>query len=136
MKVTKQQLKQIIEEELSQAVQEGELDEGFLDKLLGRGDSKFGEFVTSDEIQSLILKIQKDLGKLAGAAARQGNKQLYLKASDMSKHVDSLRTLSTPKGTGEMPNPADFTGDPRRTSALDRGGTLARRAKLGEDELE
>lgn len=37
MKITKSQLRELIKEELEQVLEEEELDEGFLDRLLGRG---------------------------------------------------------------------------------------------------
>jgi hypothetical protein len=133
MKISKEQLKQIIKEELSQAIKEGDLEEGFLDKLLGRSKSS-KEFVTPEEIRDLITKAINSLGDLVRVASQQDNTKLADEAARIKRDVMSLSSLEVPRGTGEMPNPQDFSGDAKRPRATDPGGRMARQRTLGESE--
>lgn len=105
MKISKHLLQEIIKQEMLQLVKEQEIDEGFLDKLLGKGDSKFGEFVTDDEIKRKLNSVQQLLGQLRGLAAKQDNKQLALGITNISSNVADLYKLSTPVGDKQQDTP-------------------------------
>jgi hypothetical protein len=98
VKITKQELSNIIKEEVDKMQAQGELEEGFLDKLLGRDSPKFGDFVNDDEVKRKLDMVQKNLGDLRGLAARQNNKELGVQVSKISNDVGSLYSKATPKG--------------------------------------
>lgn len=101
MKVTKEQLQKIIQEELTTMQQEGEVDEGIFDKLLGRGD-KFGDFVSDEEVKSKIDSVQAALGKLHNIASKQENRPLTNLVSAVSNQVSQMYSNITPKGSSRI----------------------------------
>jgi hypothetical protein len=99
MNVTREEINQIIRQELREAVKRGELDEGFLDKLLGRGDSPEDlGFVTSDKVKKDLDGVQSAISKLKSTAKDQQNKELYLAVNSVSDKVAELYSMTTPKG--------------------------------------
>ncbi len=102
MKVSKEQLQKIIQEELAAMQQEGELDEGFLDKLLGKGDSQFGDFVSDEEVKNKIDSVQTALGKLHNAASKQENRPLTNLVSAVSDQVTQMYSNITPRGSSRI----------------------------------
>jgi hypothetical protein len=107
MKVTKQELQKIIKEELDAMAATGELEEGFLDKLLGK-QPRFGDFVTDDDVKKKLDVVQKNLGDLRGLASNQGNKELGLQVTKISNDVAGLYSKTTPKGAGSPESSAEF----------------------------
>lgn len=98
MKISREELQEIIKEELTKLISEEKLDEGFLDKLLGKDSVKFGDFVTGDEIKKKLDVVQQALGQLRGLAAKQDNKQLALGITNISDNVAQLYGMTTPAG--------------------------------------
>ena len=99
MNVTREEINQIIREELREAIKRGELDEGFFDKLIGRGDSPEDlGFVTSDRVKKDLDGVQASLSKLKKTAGEQDNKQLSLAVNTISDKVAGLYSMTTPKG--------------------------------------
>lgn len=82
--------------------QEGELDEGFLDKLLGKSSGQFGDFVSSEEVKSKIDSVQAALGKLYNAASKQENRQLTNLINLVSNQVAQMYSNITPKGPSRI----------------------------------
>lgn len=144
MKVTKQELQKIIKEELDAMTKAGELEEGFLDKLLGK-QPRFGDFVTDDDVKKKLDVVQKNLGDLRGLASSQGNKELGLQVSKISDDVASLYSKTTPKGP-ELKTitdkPEDITlrnakeafADPKRRSKLSTQGLVKILSKIAPTE--
>jgi hypothetical protein len=144
MKVTKQELQRIIKEELSAMTEAGELEEGFLDKLLGK-QPRFGDFVTDDDVKKKLDVVQKNLGDLRGLASNQGNKELGLQVTKISNDVADLYSKTTPKGP-ELKTitdkPEDITlrnvmsalADPKRRSKLSTQNLLNTLAKIAPGE--
>lgn len=144
MKVTKQELQKIIKEELDAMTQAGELEEGFLDKLLGK-QPRFGDFVTDDDVKKKLDVVQKNLGDLRGLASSQGNKQLGLQVTKISNDVADLYSKTTPKGP-ELKTitdkPEDITlrnmmsalADPKRRIKLSTQSLLNTLAKIAPGE--
>lgn len=102
MKITKEQLQKVIQEELTAMQQEGELDEGFLDKLLGKSSGQFGDFVSSEEVKSKIDSVQSALGKLHNAASKQENRPLTDLVNSVSNQVTQMYSSITPKGPSRI----------------------------------
>lgn len=96
MKITKQQLQKIIQEELSAMQQEGDLEEGVFDRLFGRS-SEFSDLASTgktkeeQELSSEIINAQNSLKQVARIAANKNPElntmalSLADKLSDMSK---------------------------------------------------
>lgn len=134
MKVTKEKLQKIIQEELAAMQQEGELEEGFLDRLFGK-DKRSNEFVSDEEVKSVINNVINSITDLVRTASRQDNRNLADKAAELKRTAMSLSALSTPSGNTELPDPVEFTkGTPKLPSSIDRGGRLARQRKLSESK--
>jgi hypothetical protein len=102
--VSKEQLIQIIKEELSQAVQEGEIDEGFLDKLLGKGDSPedLTDFVSDEKVKAQVDKAESAVRQLYLMAGKQGNPNLRDLAKDTLIKVQQMPSMISPKGPAMM----------------------------------
>jgi hypothetical protein len=112
MKVTKEKLQKIIQEELATMQQEGEIDEGFLDRLLGK-DKRSTEFVSDEEVKDIISKVINSISDLVRTASRQDNRILADKAADLKRTAMSLSAFATPSGTNMPPKPEDFGRDTR-----------------------
>jgi len=133
MKVTKKELQKIIKEELDEMTAAGELEEGFLDKLLGK-EPKFGDFVTDDDVKKKLDVVQKNLGDLRGLASKQDNKELGLQVTKISKDVAGLYSKTTPKG----PELKTITDKPEDITLRNTMSALAdpkRRSKLSTERL-
>ena len=116
MKLTKEQLQKIIQEELAIAIEEGELEEGFLDRLFGKEDTKITGFVSDEDIKSKLDDVQRALGKLLNTAARQENGELVKLVKPISDQIAKMYSMAVPKGK-ELP-PSDFkTGQRFRSAA-------------------
>jgi hypothetical protein len=119
MKLTKQQLQKVIQEELAAMQQEGELEEGFLDRLFGK-DKRSTEFVSDEEVKSVINNVINSITDLVRTASRQDNRKLADKAAELKRTAMSLSVLSTPSGTNMPPKPEEFgidtRSDPRPSS--------------------
>lgn len=114
MNLTKEQLQKIIQEELAIALQEGELEEGFLDKLLGK-DKRSTEFVTGKEVKDLLTNVINSISELVRTASRQGDMGLADKAAELKRQAMSLITQEVPAGN-ELP-PKDFKTGQKFVSA-------------------
>jgi len=111
MKITKSKLKQLIKEELEQVVEEGELDEGFLDRLMGRSMKKGGDMVKpkvyAPDNRGTIRDLQMDKDEM-GDAIEEFN--LSLKdlddrmKSELSKVRDMVLDLQDKVPSGEAFN--------------------------------
>jgi hypothetical protein len=133
MKVTKKELQKIIKEELDEMTAAGELEEGFLDKLLGK-EPRFGDFVTDDDVKKKLDVVQKNLGDLRGLASKQDNKELGLQVTKISKDVAGLYSKTTPKG----PELKTITDKPEDITLRNTMSALAdpkRRSKLSTERL-
>jgi len=112
VKYTKQEIQKIIQEELSAAIKEGELDEGFLDRLFGK-DKRSTEFVTDQEVKDIINKVINSISDLVRTASRQENRLLADKAAELKRTAMALSSLAVPTGTNLPPNPEQFGKDTR-----------------------
>lgn len=117
MKVTKEKLQKIIQEELSTMQQEGEIDEGFLDRLLGK-DKRSTEFVSDEEVKNIINNVINSISELVRTASRQDNRILADKAAELKRTAMSLSAFATPSGTNMPPNPEEFGRDTRKDPRL------------------
>lgn len=128
MKITKEELQKIIKEELDAMTSTGELEEGFLDKLLGK-QPRFGDFVTDDDVKNKLDVVQKNLGVLRGLASKQDNKELGLQVTKISNDVADLYSKTTPRGPQlktitnkpediTMRNMMDDLADPKRRNKI------------------
>ena len=133
MKVTKQELQKIIKEEIDALTQSGELEEGFLDKLLGK-QPRFGDFVTDDDVKKKLDVVQKNLGDLRGLASNQGNKELGLQVTKISNDVASLYSKTTPKGP-ELKRMTDKPEDISNFNAMDDLSDPKAKTSLSNDRL-
>lgn len=144
MKVTKQQLQKIIKEELNDMTESGELEEGFLDKLLGK-QPRFGDFVTDDDVKKKLDVVQKNLGDVRGLASNQGNKELGLQVTKISNDVADLYSKTTPKGAElktitdkpediTLRNAKEALADPKRRSKLSTQGLVSILSKIAPAE--
>ena len=144
MKVTKQELQKIIKEELDAMTETGELEEGFLDKLLGK-QPRFGDFVTDDDVKKKLDVVQKNLGDLRGLASNQGNKELGLQVTKISNDVADLYSKTTPKGPElktitdkpediTLRNAKEALADPKRRSKLSTQGLVKILSKIAPTE--
>jgi hypothetical protein len=122
MKISKEQLKDIIKEELESLVEEGgasegELDEGFLDKLLGRGDTPQDlGFVTPEQMKSQLMKVRKELTRALDMAVAQNNEEIrYILGQKIAPELKKMFDMVNPKGSTRIPNPADFPGQPSQS---------------------
>ena len=116
MKLTESQLRNIINEEITTMVEEGELDEGFLDALKGAAGKvgkdigaaakkatdravKYGkEVVRSGQLASLAADLEKSVGHVEKLVARLGKLDPELRSArikqalgDMKKRAGQLR---------------------------------------------
>ena len=112
MKITKEKLQKIIQEELTSIQQEGDLEEGFMDRLLGK-DKRSTEFVSDEEVKNIINNVINSISELVRTASRQDNRILADKASDLKRTAMSLSAFATPSGTNMPPNPEKFGRDDR-----------------------
>ena len=92
MKITKSQLKKIIQEELAQAVQEGEIDEGFFDAL------KAGAGKVAGDIGQKVGQAASAVGGAAKAAGQYGKNvvaagQAASKAADIKNITAQIAAL-------------------------------------------
>lgn len=67
MKITENQLKQIIDEEIQAMIENGDIDEGMLDRLKARGSGAISKMKTGAKGM-----VQKGLGSALGAAGKMG----------------------------------------------------------------
>lgn len=102
MKISKQQLQKIIQEELAIMQEEGELEEGFLDKLIGKGDSSFTGFITDKDVKSKVDGVQTALGKLHNVASKQENRPLTDLVTLVSDKVGQMYNMLEPKGAARI----------------------------------
>jgi hypothetical protein len=107
MKVTKQELQKIIKEEFNAMTVAGDLEEGFLDKLLGK-QPRFDDFVTDGDVKNVLNKAISALTDLVRIASRQENKALTDKAAELKRQAMSLSSMSTPAGSNMPPKPGEF----------------------------
>jgi hypothetical protein len=133
MKVTKQELQKIIKEELDAMTVAGELEEGFLDKLLGK-EPRFGDFVTDDDVKKKLDVVQKNLGDLRGLASKQDNKELGLQVTKISNDVANLYGKTTPKGP-ELKRMTDKPEDISNFNAMDDLSDPKAKTSLSNDRL-
>ena len=133
MKVTKKELQKIIKEELDEMTAAGELEEGFLDKLLGK-EPRFGDFVTDDDVKKKLDVVQKNLGDLRGLASKQDNKELGLQVTKISKDVAGLYSKTTPKGP-ELKTITDKPEDITLRNTMSALVDPKRRSKLSTERL-
>ena len=112
MKITKEKLQKIIQEELASIQQEGDLEEGFMDRLLGK-DKRSTEFVSDEEVKNIINNVINSISELVRTASRQDNRMLADKASDLKRTAMSLSAFATPSGTNMPPKPEEFGRDDR-----------------------
>ena len=144
MKVTKQELQKIIKEELDAMTVAGELEEVFLDKLLGK-QPRFGDFVTDDDVKKKLDVVQKNLGDVRGLASNQGNKELGLQVTKISNDVADLYSKTTPKGAElktitdkpediTLRNAKEALADPKRRSKLSTRGLVNMLSKIAPTE--
>ena len=92
MKITKSQLKKIIQEELAQAVQEGEIDEGFFDAL------KAGAGKVAGDVKQKVGQAASAVGGAAKAAGQYGKDvvsagQAASKAADIKNITAQIAAL-------------------------------------------
>ncbi len=130
MKLTKQQLQKIIQEELETMQQEGELDEGFLDRLFGK-DKRSTEFVTDQEVKDVIGKVINSISELVRTASRQENAKLADKAAELKRTAMELSSLAIPVGK-DLP-PQDFSTGQKFPSAA-RSARASQRIKMTPGE--
>jgi len=131
MKITKEKLQKIIQEELTTIQQEGDLDEGFMDRLLGK-DKKSTEFVSDEEVKNIINNVINSISELVRTASRQDNRILADKAADLKRTAMSLSSFATPSGTNMPPKPGEFGRDQRKPA----NSTAKIRGSLEEQEEE
>jgi hypothetical protein len=98
MKVSKEQLREIIKEELNELQKEGEIEEGFLDFLSGKGSSDFGGFVTDEQVKEKVNTVVNSLADLVRTASKQENPRLADKAAQLKQDAMGLSVMATPKG--------------------------------------
>ena len=122
MKITKEKLQKIIQEELTSIQQEGDLEEGFMDRLLGK-DKRSTEFVSDEEVKNIINNVINSISELVRTASRQDNRMLADKASDLKRTAMSLSAFATPSGTNMPPNPKEFGTDNRKPARIRARGT-------------
>ena len=89
MEFTKEQLRKIIQEEFQISIEEGEIDEGFLDRLFGK-DKRSTEFVTGREVKDVVNKVINSISELVRIASRQGDMRLADKAAELKRQAMSL----------------------------------------------
>lgn len=130
MKVTKEELQKIIQEELSSAIKEGDLDEGFLDRLFGK-DKRSTEFVTAQEVKDVINNVINSISELVRVSSRQGDMGLADKAAELKRMAMSLPVQEVPAGK-DLP-PSDFKTGERRPSAA-RSDRPAQRSTMTTGE--
>ena len=134
MEFTKEQLRKIIQEEFQISIEEGEIDEGFLDRLFGK-DKRSTEFVTGREVKDVVNKVINSISELVRIASRQGDMRLADKAAELKRQAMSLSVQEVPSGNAKMPNPEEFSkGSAKLPSSLDRGGRLSRQRELSENK--
>lgn len=98
MKITKQQLQKIIQEELSAMQQEGDLEEGVFDRLFGRS-SEFSDLAATgktkeeQELSSEIINAQNSLKQVARIAANK-NPQLNIMALSLADKLSDMSKLA------------------------------------------
>ena len=130
MKLTKQQLQKVIQEELAAMQQEGELDEGFLDRLFGK-DKRSTEFVSGQEVKDVVNNVINSISELVRIASRQGDMGLADKAAELKRMAMSLPVQEVPVGK-DLP-PSDFKTGQRLPSAA-RPGRAAQRSRATTGE--
>lgn len=112
MKITKQKLQQIIQEELQEMQQEGELDEAFLDRIFGRS-SEYGGLVSGQsgdqEINDKVVAAQNSLKDLGRILNKKNFQQLADKALNMSTEIAGLGSFANKQDTVKSePIPQDI----------------------------
>lgn len=122
MKITKEKLQKIIQEELTSIQQEGDLEEGFMDRLLGK-DKRSTEFVSDEEVKNIINNVINSISELVRTASRQDNRMLADKAADLKRTAMSLSAFATPSGTNMPPKPGELPADKRQPDRLRRRPT-------------
>jgi hypothetical protein len=114
MKLTKQQLQKVIQEELAAMQQEGELEEGFLDRLFGK-DKRSTEFVSGQEVKDVVNNVINSISELVRVSSRQGDMGLADKAAELKRMAMSLPVQEVPAGK-DLP-PSDFKTGTKFSSA-------------------
>jgi hypothetical protein len=93
MKITENQLKQIIDEEIQAMVKSGEIDEGFLDRMKARGSGAISKMKTG-----AAGMVQKGLGSALGAAGKMGAGDVATKAgADLKQAAADAKTAGATK---------------------------------------
>ena len=93
MKITENQLKQIIDEEIQAMIESGEIDEGFLDRMKARGSGAISKLKTG-----AAGMVQKGLGTALGAAGKMGGGDAATKAAaDMKQAAADTKTAGADK---------------------------------------
>lgn len=104
MKITKQKLQQIIQEELQQMQQEGELEEAFLDRIFGRS-SEYSGLVSGQsgdqEINDKVVAAQNSLKDLGRILNKKNFQQLADKALNMSTEIAGLGSFANKQDTAK-----------------------------------
>lgn len=97
MKVSKEQLKKIIQEELSAAIQEGELEEGFMDWLRGTN-----EIPSDNDIKSKLDNVKSSLKGLYNTAGKAGD---YILSNFAKKMLGDIEVQGIEKKIGQHQGP-------------------------------
>jgi hypothetical protein len=114
VKITKQQLKQIIKEELDSLAQEEyvteaetELEEGFFDKLFGKSDASQDTSTEQEDVTEFIIDAGNALKQLMRVAGKQARLDLQKQFEEIKNQIESL-SEPLKQSAGQKIKPGEF----------------------------